>query len=552
MKKKTAFAVVSALLTSAAVFAQNSAGPSGPSGPSGGKCTGCVQPADGSGTLGFIYRKDTCGLDYVTVSQKIGQRFSPPGLIQPVTMTVAGIPAGAIIDKAFLWCDASGTGAAITAAITNPASTTLNFPMTLIGSQPDKCWGYAGTFSYRADVTSVIAGNGNYIFSGFPVGAGDDVDGIAMTIIYYDPTSPTKGHIIIHDGAVEISGGVTTQSITAINATTNSTSSRAFMLVSDLQNLGATLNMNNGPAFTITEDWWNYVDQPSTTVTPAQTTSDFTITSTGDCYNIVMIGLYFNDSCSSCAPSFLNVNATSTPGCGGVGGTMSATVTGGQSPYTYNWQPGGNTTSTVTNVTAGTYVVTVSDASGCASGADTVVVLAAPFPNAQFTLTPAQTAFYPGEVCMTDQTQGGTAWTWYVDGVMSDTSNSWCFTLPDTGYYCMQLIVLNATSCPDTAEQCLVVLGEAAITFPNVFTPNGDNVNDVFLPTWIGLTGLHCMIYDRWGALIYEWNGLTGSWNGKTDKGDAVDGVYYFTAEATTIRSETVKLNGFVHLLRNK
>src|SRR5687768_12718335 len=85
--------------------------------PSGGQCANCVQPADGSGSLGFTYRKDTCGLNYVVVSQKIGQRFTPPGPLQPVTLALAGIPACATIDKAFLWCDASGTGIPITATI---------------------------------------------------------------------------------------------------------------------------------------------------------------------------------------------------------------------------------------------------------------------------------------------------------------------------------------------------------------------------------------------------------------------------------------------------
>lgn len=111
--------------------------------PSGGACNGCQQPADGSGTLGFTYRKDTCGLNYLVVSQKLGQRFTPPGPAQPATLAVAGLSPCVTIEKAFLWCDASGTGIPITASITNPASVTQTFPMTMIGSGGDKCWGFA-------------------------------------------------------------------------------------------------------------------------------------------------------------------------------------------------------------------------------------------------------------------------------------------------------------------------------------------------------------------------------------------------------------------------
>lgn len=50
---------------------------------------------------------------------------------------------------------------------------------------------------------------------------------------------------------------------------------------------------------------------------------------------------------------------------GGNDGSASVTVTGGTLPYTYAWAPSGGTTDTAANLTAGTYVVTVTDAGGC-------------------------------------------------------------------------------------------------------------------------------------------------------------------------------------------
>jgi gliding motility-associated-like protein len=525
--------------------------------PGGGKCAGCIQPADGSGSLGLIYRKDTCGLNYKVVSQKIGQRFTPPGPLQPVTMTISGLPLCAQIERAFLWCDASGTGIPITASITNPLSVTQAYPMTLTGSQPDKCWGFAGTHSYRADVTASVTGNGSYQFSGFPVGtSGDDVDGIAMMIIYEDPTVNFEGHIIIYDGAVEISGGNTLQTISNINACANSTMANSFMLVADLQNLGAVLTMNNGPNFSIIEDWWNYVDMPTTQITTTQTTSDFTVTSTGDCFNFLMMGLYYQTvSCNVCTANStipLNVSTTSTGGCGSSTGSVSATASGGTGPYSYLWQPTGDTTATVNNVSAGTYIVNVTDASGCAAGSDTITVVLGNYPVAQFSLTPQQ-ALYPGQVCVTDQTVGATSWYWLVDGTPADTNSAFCYILPDTGTYCFRLIVANSGGCMDTTEQCITALGESFISVPNVFTPNADGSNDAFVVTWIGLTSLQCEIYDRWGVKIYEWNSLSGNWDGRTTSGKkATDGVYYYVIHATTVQNENKTLTGFVHLISAK
>ncbi len=46
-------------------------------------------------------------------------------------------------------------------------------------------------------------------------------------------------------------------------------------------------------------------------------------------------------------------------------GTATANVTGGTTPYTYLWSPGGETTQVITGLDEGTYTVTVTDANGC-------------------------------------------------------------------------------------------------------------------------------------------------------------------------------------------
>lgn len=524
---------------------------------SGGTCSGCNTVQDGSTVLGLTYSKDTCGLNYVMVSQKTGQRFSPPGAIQPCTVSVSGLPSCCIIERAYLWADASGNGQAVTASVTNPNSVTGTYPMTIIGTDADKCWGYQQTDSYRADVTAAIAGNGNYIFSGFPTNSPCDIDGFAMMIIYRDPTATYEGHIEIWDGAVVISGGTTTQTITGMTPCANSVNQRAFMLIADLQGLGATLSMNNSVPFSIAEDWWNMIDQPTAAITPAQTTSPFTVVSGGDCYNFLMMGLYYQTTtCNTCTPQNtgnITLASTGTGTCAPNSGTVTTNPSGGVGPYSYTWQPGGATTQTVNGLPPGSYTVVVTDATGCAVASDTVVVPVGVPPTAQFNLDPSPVASYPGTLCMTDQTSGAASWIWVVNGVPSSTNSSYCYTIPDTGNICVNLFVQDSLGCADSATACVTVMGEAIISIPNVFTPNNDGSNDLFEITWMGLTSLDCEIYDRWGVLIYHWNGLNGNWNGKTDSGkSATDGVYYYICTAVSTQSEVIKLTGFVHLLSAK
>jgi gliding motility-associated-like protein len=523
------------------------------SGPSGGACVGCPATLDGNASLGLVYQRDTCGLNYVAYSQKLGQRFTPAGAPQPVTIAVSGLPACMIVERAFVWCDASGTGVPITISVTNPSAATTNHNMSLVGSDQDKCWGYAGTHTYRTDISSAISGNGNYVFSGFPTGATDDVDGMLFMIVYRDPSATYQGHMTIYDGAVVIAGGTTTQTMTNLSICANSTNQRAFMTVADLQGLGAQLSMNGSAPFTITEDWWNFIDQPTTTLTTAQTTSAFNVNSGSDCFNFCMMGLYYQTTtCVTCTPTgqaalVVNTNATGT--CFPNSGTATASVTGGTPPYTYVWQPGNFNTATVTGLAPGSYTVNVVDATGCNVGTDTVIVPQGTFPTAQFATTPTQQAFYPGQICMTDLTVGGAQWIWSINGVPVDSTNDYCYTLPDTGTYCITLLVADSIGCPDTAQTCIEVLGDATISIPNIFTPNGDGTNDFFEVTWTGLTGLRCEIFDRWGVLVYEWDGLQGKWNGIANNGKmCTDGVYYYIITATTIQSEVHKFTGFVHL----
>jgi len=69
------------------------------------------------------------------------------------------------------------------------------------------------------------------------------------------------------------------------------------------------------------------------------------------------------------APTVVNSNTTS---CGNTG---SATVTpgGGTPAYTYSWSPGGNTNANATGLSAGSYVVTVTDANSCSATSSVLI-----------------------------------------------------------------------------------------------------------------------------------------------------------------------------------
>ncbi len=72
------------------------------------------------------------------------------------------------------------------------------------------------------------------------------------------------------------------------------------------------------------------------------------------------------------------------------------------------------------------------------------------------------------------------------------------------------------------------------LEFPNIITPNGDLVNDLWNPPlpagFADCTRL--TLYNRWGNEVFDSRQFPVAWNGKTASGNALtDGVYFYILE---------------------
>ena len=98
-----------------------------------------------------------------------------------------------------------------------------------------------------------------------------------------------------------------------------------------------------------------------------------TATATGLCAGTYSVTITDVNGCTSVssvtitAPSALSTSVTviNTSCAGGSNGTATTTVLGGTPGYTYLWSPTGQTTTTATGLSAGTYTCTVTDLNGC-------------------------------------------------------------------------------------------------------------------------------------------------------------------------------------------
>ncbi|NTW31544.1 MAG: gliding motility-associated C-terminal domain-containing protein [Bacteroidetes bacterium] len=93
---------------------------------------------------------------------------------------------------------------------------------------------------------------------------------------------------------------------------------------------------------------------------------------------------------------------------------------------------------------------------------------------------------------------------------------------------------------------------------PNVFTPNGDGVNDYFIPfPYHFVEKIYLQIFNRWGQIVYTTENPDINWNGKDKFSnlDCSDGVYFYVCDVYEIRLAGLKkrtINGSIHLYRNK
>ncbi len=125
-------------------------------------------------------------------------------------------------------------------------------------------------------------------------------------------------------------------------------------------------------------------------------------------------------------------------------------------------------------------------------------------------------------------------------------------TFTSIGTFCCKLFAENSiTGCKDSIKQCVEVICEEDLEIPNIFTPNGDGVNEQFSFNTVCMKNFQCFIFNAWGHIIFKWSDKTGFWDGKTDQNrPCSDGVYFYGIDYMDFGNKQHKKTGTIQLMR--
>ncbi len=228
------------------------------------------------------------------------------------------------------------------------------------------------------------------------------------------------------------------------------------------------------------------------------------------------------------------------------GSVQANIITATTPPYRYEWNTGDSTAS-INNISPGTYTVTVRDNLNCIQ-TETAVVNSGNLVIDETIVHVSCPESSDGSIIV--NVEGGNLpyiYNWST-GVTTDR----ILNIPIGTY---TITVTDFDNCTRADTFLVMIDSNSTITCDtliiyDVFSPNGDGINDLWVIDGIHLFGNHeLQIFNRWGSLVFEARSYDNTWDGRSKKGEHLPvGTYYYILKLNDA-ANTVK-SGHVNLMR--
>jgi gliding motility-associated-like protein len=113
------------------------------------------------------------------------------------------------------------------------------------------------------------------------------------------------------------------------------------------------------------------------------------------------------------------------------------------------------------------------------------------------------------------------------------------------------ITIKDSSGCVNHDKQEVWIFDKPNVFAPTAFTPNRDNINDVFIPIYVNIATLQSFrIFSRWGVKIFETNDLRKGWDGTINGQTAPLETYSWVVECFDVNGNKLIRKGMVTLLR--
>ncbi|MCB0755132.1 MAG: gliding motility-associated C-terminal domain-containing protein [Flavobacteriales bacterium] len=323
---------------------------------------------------------------------------------------------------------------------------------------------------------------------------------------------------------------------------------------------GNTTNFTNTTdpkGSTIQSYFWDFGD-----LNTGAGSDPFHFYNSADSFLVNMVA-YTTDGCRDTVEHYVNVWALPTPQITGdgpyqfcEGDDVVLTVNPVGSPTIWST---GELTQSITVDTTGLYEVQITDEHGC-NGQTQVLVYSTQLP--ELTLSNDTTVSLGEIVPLWVEGADDDLYTWVASTYLDDANSPSPISSPKESItYTVTGGQAHLTSdgvqyvCYSSDQVSIEVLVDYNLKPVNLFSPNGDNVNERFF-----VDNLECYpdcivkVYNRWGAEVYssdkdEDEDVDGYWTGARGGDELPDGTYYYTIECD---GKDGRFDGSVTILRDR
>ncbi len=176
-----------------------------------------------------------------------------------------------------------------------------------------------------------------------------------------------------------------------------------------------------------------------------------------------------------------------------------------------------------------------------------------PLPKASFTTVPNQATTVNPVIFFENNTEGAEFCLWNFGD--EDTTSAWDISHTYPNIERDYLVTLTATTkygCIDSVSKNISIVEEVTFYLPNAFTPDNDNINDVFKPEFNGISKNNylMLIYDRWGSKIFETTDSEEGWDGTLNGKYVQPGMYRYIIKFVDVEGTPHEKSGNLNLIR--